>query len=455
MSQGSEIWTPAAVQLLQDAYRSVDPLMTDERFAQDVLRIATRTLYNWRTRPETKLRSVVQRELSRALIAAPPEVVERFRALQYPAADRASSATSATENLTVYPAALDGAVAVLTSLADPSTGLVDYRPSDLAATVLDWLTSSIGQPTGDSDGGRLTAGDVTQIRTMISAIDTIERTVGGAECRATAQRYLHTVALPMLQREVESQARSELFSAVAELCEIVGWMHYDAGQHGTGQAYFTQALRLTREVGDDALSAYLMTTVAHQALHLGEPAAALRVARAGRTVAESAGSPHVLVEADLLVARSHAALGQVKDATVALQHAERSYERSAASGARAWEPQWDDVMFASHAGTCWSDVGNFKEARRLLMHVWDSSAGRPRRLIYSAAELGIAAVRGGEVDLACQHGHDVLALREKVDSSRTQENLDRLAYELRPFRTTGVVREFFDASGLDPESATK
>jgi tetratricopeptide (TPR) repeat protein len=454
MKQGAEIWTPAAVQLLQDAYRSVDPLMTDEKFAQDVLRIAPRTLYNWRARPETKLRSVVQRELSRALIAAPPEVAARFRALRYPA-HNAAGATVASENLTVYPAALDEAVAALTSLADPSAEFTQYRPGDLAATVLDWLTSSTGQPTVASDGGRVTAGDVAQIRTMISAIDTIERTVGGAECRATAQRYLHKVALPLLHREVESQARSELFSAVAELSEIVGWMHYDAGQHGTGQAYFTQALRLTREVGDDALSAYLMTTIAHQALHLGEPAAALRVARAGRTVAESAGSPHVLVEADLLVARSHAALGQAADATAALQSAERSYEQSESSGARTWEPQWDDVMFASHAGTCWSNIGNFKEARRLLKHVWDSSAGRPRRLIYSAAELGIAAVRGGEVDLACQHGHDLLALREKVDSSRTQENLDRLADELRSFRTTGVVREFFDASGLDLESATK
>jgi hypothetical protein len=197
-----------------------------------------------------------------------------------------------------------------------------------------------------------------------------------------------------------------------------------------------------------------MTSIAHQALHLGEPTEALRVAKIGRNVAESANSPHVLVEADLLVARSHAALGQAGDATAALQRAEHSYERSEAAGARAWEPQWDDVMFASHDGTCWSDVGNFKEARRLPTHVWDSSSDRPRRLIYSAAELGIAAAREGEIDLACQHGEDVVTLRDNVDSNRTQQNLDRLAVELRPFRSARVVREFFDANGLDLEGAT-
>lgn len=458
MNPREEIWTPATVQVFQDAYRAVHPLMTDEEFAQDVLRIATRTLYNWRSRPETKLRSVVQRELSRALIAAPPEVVERFRAMQYPSdggPPGPEDSVGPSQAPTSYPAALEGAITVLASLADPSAELTNYRPGDLANTVLDWLTTSIGQATGGTEGGRVTAGNVAQVRTMISAIDTIERTVGGAECRATAQRYLHKVALPMLHQEVESQARNDLFSAVAELCEVVGWMFYDAGRQGIGQAYFTQALRLTREVRDDALSAYLMTSISHQALHLSEPAAALRVAKAARNVAESARSPHVLVEADLLVARSHAALGQAGDATAALRRAEHSYERSEAAGARAWEPQWDDVMFASHAGTCWSDIGNFKEARRLLTHVWESSADRPRRLIYSAAELGIAAAREGEVDLACQHGEDVVALRINVDSNRTQQNLDRLADELRPYGKSSVVRDFFDASGLKLEGATR
>ncbi|MFI5708966.1 hypothetical protein [Kribbella sp. NPDC051620] len=456
MTAREEIWTPATVQVLQNAYRSVFPLMTDEEFAQDVLRIAPRTLYNWRSRPETKLRSVVQRELSRALIAAPPEVVERFRAMQYPTDGRSGSVTlaaNAGQNPTVYPAALEGAISVLGSLADPAAEHMTYRPGDLAATVLDWLTSSTGQAMAGADGSRVTAGNVVQIRTMISAIDTIERTVGGAECRATARRYLHAVALPMLHREVESHARTDLFSAVAELCEVVGWMYYDAGRHGVGQSYFTQALRLTREVGDDALSAYLMTSIAHQALHLGESAEALRVAKIGRNVAEYANSPHVLVEADLLVARSHAALGQAGDATAALQRAEHSYERSEAGGARAWEPQWDEIMFASHAGTCWNDLGNTKEARRHLSQVWEGSGGRPRRRIYSAAELGIAATREGELELACHYGTEIVALTDNVDSSRAHRHLERLSVKLKPFLNTRVVRDFFDQCGLNSEGA--
>ncbi|WP_329484953.1 hypothetical protein OG555_11595 [Kribbella sp. NBC_01484] len=362
---------------------------------------------------------------------------------------------AAGHSLTTYPSGLDAAVTILESLAEPSAERAVYRPEDLAATVLDWPTSAVGQAIATTDSGRVTSGNVEQVRTMISAIDTIERRAGGAECRATASRYLHEIALPMLQREIETNARSELFSVVAELCEIVVWMYYDAGRHGFGQAYFTQALRLAREVGDDALSAYLMTSITHQALHVGQAAAALRVAKAARNVAESAGSPQVLVEADLLVARSHSALGAVRDATSALHSAEQSYERIQTAEPRAWEPQRDEIMFASHAGTCWNDLGNTKEARRHLNQVWEGSGDRPRRRIYSAAELGIAAAREGELELACHYGTEIISLRDHVDSNRARRHLARLAAKLRPFMNTYVVRDFFDQSGLNPEGAAK
>lgn len=454
MELQSEVWTPATVQVLQDAYRTVVPTLTDEEFAQDVLRIAPRTLYNWRNRPQTRLRRDVQKELSRALANAPVAVVERFREMR-PAPATVSPSADAGHSLTVYPSGLDVAVTILQNLAEPAAETVAYRPEDLAATVLDWLTSAVGQAVASTDASRVTSADVLQVRTMISAIDTIERRAGGAECRATARRYLHDVALPMLQREIEGHSRSDLFSAVAELCEIVGWMYYDAGQHGMGQAYFTQALRLAREVGDYALSAYLMTSITHQALHVGQAGAALRVAKAARNVAESARSPQVLVEADLLVARSHARLGAVREATAALHQAEQSYEQIQSAEPRAWEPQWDEIMFASHAGTCWNDLGNTKEARRHLTQVWEGSGDRPRRRIYSAAELGIAATREGELELACHYGVEILSLTDNVDSTRARRHLDRLTAKLKPFITTHVVREFFDQSGLNPEGAAK
>src|SRR6266498_56023 len=169
MDLQGEVWTPATVQLLQDAYRAVIPTMTDEEFAQDVLRIAPRTLYNWRSRPQTKLRRDVQRELSRAPADAPTAVAEQFREMR-PLPGATVTATDAGHALTAYPSGLDAAVTILDSLAEPSAERVAYRPEDLAATVLDWLTSAVGQAVATTDGRRVTSGNVEPVRTMIYAI---------------------------------------------------------------------------------------------------------------------------------------------------------------------------------------------------------------------------------------------------------------------------------------------
>ena len=212
-------------------------------------------------------------------------------------------------------------------------------------------------------------------------------------------RYLHDVCVADAPKRDRDALLDRIFSLCCgwSLCEIVGLDVLLQRRTATawGQAYFTQALRLAREVGDYALSAYLMTSITHQALHVGQAGSALRVAKAARNVAEFL--PVVRRSSLRLTswsARSHCTCSE-QSATRPPHStkAEQSYELIQSAEPRAWEPQWDEIMFASHAGTCWNDLGNTKEARRHLTQVWEGSGDRPRRRIYSAAELGIAATR--------------------------------------------------------------
>ncbi|GAB3939325.1 hypothetical protein GCM10029976_055310 [Kribbella albertanoniae] len=87
--------------------------------------------------------------------------------------------------------------------------------------------------------------------------------------------------------------------------------------------------------------------------------------------------------------------------------------------------------------------------------VRDASVDRPRRRIYAATQLGMAAAREGELELACRYGHEVVMLRDNIDSRRAHEHINRLASKLRPFSATPVVRDFFEQSGLNPESSNQ
>lgn len=438
MARERELWTPQRVLALQSAFRDVDPLMTDERFAQDVLRVAPRSLYLWKRRPGMQLRPATQRALTDALGSAPPEVVARF--------DELTSGLAASRPTSLEPGSNHyrfGLVETLSALGatENETYATPYDPSQLAGAILDWISTPKLQEPGSSP---VNASDVEHVRATTRALDSIERTMGGADCRRTATRFLHDIALPLLNSPHPDGAHAELFSAVAELGEVVGWMAYDAGEHGIAQFYFTHSLRLTRESGDDALAAYLMTSLTHQALFVDNPRDALRISTTAVDVAQSAGNFQVVAESELLSARALAQLGDTRAGSAALTRAERAFLRREHSISRPWASQWNETIFASHAGTTWLRLGNTEKARGLMRGVWDASSRHPRRRVYAGAELGIAAARAGDVDEAAQMARRILPLVVKIDSKRARHHLGRLVNELTPHSATTLVQEVLE-----------
>ncbi len=61
----------------------------------------------------------------------------------------------------------------------------------------------------------------------------------------------------------------ELFSAVADLASVAGWMTHDAGRSPEGQRYLLLGLRAAAEAGDIAPAAPLLNCLSRVANHLG------------------------------------------------------------------------------------------------------------------------------------------------------------------------------------------
>lgn len=428
-------WMPNRVFALQEAYRAHNPLLTHEQFAQDILNVAPRSLYLWKVRPGTSLRPGTQRALDAALRNAPPAVVARFHDLVAgrppdPARSRDSQIA------TTYSFGLSDTLRLLGEISRQSATGIQYLPDNLAATVLDWIAS----PRRTSLSLTIDDQDVDHIRETTRALDAIERTIGGPGCRSTATNFLRDVALPMLNAHHETAVHSDLFSAVAELCELIGWMAYDAGDLGLAQASFTHALRLAREAGDDALAAFLMTSLSHQALFAGHARHALRLASAASQVAGSANQAQVVAEGELLSARALAQLGEKREGVAALARAEHAFDRQADAPDRSWLAQWDETIFSSHSATVWLTLGKATEARRLMQRVWDTSLRHPRRRIYAGAELGIASLHTGDLDEAVTMAESLLPTLSASDSWRSRHHYKRLVSEIARRSTPQMVK---------------
>lgn len=442
-------WTASRASALHKAYRQIHPDVSDEQFAQRILGIAPRTLYNWQKAPATELRPSTQRLLNRFYRSLDPAVKQRFwRALEergdplaLRSADKgASEGAGLGTQATIYQPSLEQALAILEQQSTKPPRKESIDPRLFVDAAIDWLVNPV-ESIDISAARNVSASVVEEIRKTTSALDRIERHVGGPHCRSVAVEYLRKRVLPILHENQKATVRRGLFSAAAALCELIGWMSYDAEEHRTAATYFVQGLRLAREADDTAYGAFLLTSMSHQALHLKNPRQALRLAQLARDRSEHVNNPSVLTEACLLEARAYAELGDRKGGTSALLRADKSFGLAMPEDSPEWAKAWDGVLFASHAGTCWVNLGDAEEARRAMTVVWNASQDQPRRRVYSAVQLARAALLSGNLDEAYELGNSALDTIGTTSSQRSRTQIRNLLGHLHPFSTEPLIRE--------------
>ena len=88
---------------------------------------------------------------------------------------------------------------------------------------------------------------------------------GGGHVRRGLLEFFRTQVVPELHAAHPTPVRREIFSAAAELAQILGWSAYDAGRRPAAIRYFIQVLRLAEEGEDQLMGARLLANLSHQA----------------------------------------------------------------------------------------------------------------------------------------------------------------------------------------------
>lgn len=78
-----------------------------------------------------------------------------------------------------------------------------------------------------------------------------------------------------------------LYLSVANLAQLAGWMHFDAGEVGCAQRYFLLGLRAARSGGDEACAVNILGMLAYQSAHSQQPTEAVRMAEAAKHAART------------------------------------------------------------------------------------------------------------------------------------------------------------------------
>jgi hypothetical protein len=353
-----------------------------------------------------------------------------------------------------------GAIEQVCELWRSDVGRRDFLSgSTVAASALvepsrDWLITRPDQGVARNGGPRVGASDVEAVKATTQALTELDHRFGSGHVRPVVVHYLNSVVSGLLAGSYRESVGRELFSAVARLTELAGYMAVDTGQPGLAQRYYIQALRLAQAAGDRAYGGYILAaSMSHLAASLGNPREIAQLARA----AQEGARGHVTATAEAMFhaaeARGHALLGDARTFAAAAAQALDAMERSVPDEDPQWITHFDHAYLADELAHCHRDLGQAEPAaRRAKEALAAHPAGRTRRRAIDLLLLADAQVQQREVEAACDTANQAVSLLSGLRSNRGEEYLDDFRRRLEPFSAEPVVREFH-ARVAEPEAA--
>ncbi|MFE7772409.1 regulator [Streptomyces sp. NPDC057445] len=300
--------------------------------------------------------------------------------------------------------------------------------------------------TDRAPGQKVTTGDISALRSVGELFRTLDQAYGGGHARQALVRYLEHEAEPMLRGTYGETTGRQLFAAAADLTRLAGWTSYDIAAHGLAQRYFVQALRLAQAAGDRLYGAYVLVTMARQAVYLSHGREAVQLTRVAQQGVGSSAPPTVQALLHAVEARGHGVLGEVRACTASLVRAERALEAARpGDDVPHWARFFDEAQLADEFGHCHRDLQQYRAA---VQHAERSlqlrAPGYARSRLFCRVVLASARLGLGELDQACVLGAEAAQQASEMRSARAADYIRDFERRLEPYRDAAAVRGYRD-----------
>lgn len=334
---------------------------------------------------------------------------------------------------------------------NPPEGDNVRRRQLLHAAGAELATAIVDRPaTGSTASGPITGkrtigmADVETVRKANNMFGRLNSKFGGGHSRAQANAFLTSTADPMIRHGSYTEAvRMELFSATAELYQLIGWMAYDTGQASIGRRYFRDGLRLCQEAGNDALAALTWGAMSFEAHFAGAAEEAVDLALAAQHVAKKAAIGPLRSRAAVMEAQGLALQGDKAGCVAALRKAEQEFFRPGRD-VPSWLGYFDEACLAAMFAFAFRDLRLPEEAERFARSSLEAVDGYERGRLLRTAVLAGSLADQRRVDEACATAMLAVNMAGSIRSTVTGAHLTDVARRLTPFRATVEVRELYE-----------
>jgi len=319
--------------------------------------------------------------------------------------------------------------------ADPSetellsgTGLLDaVRP---------WLHLEPGELPRPERPGKIGLADVEKIRATTAAFRTWDNQHGGGLSRDAVVAQLKATTELLHHGRMSDAVGRELFSAVADLSSVAGWMTHDAGRSPEGQRYLLLGLRAAAEAGDTALAAHLLNCLSRVAGHLGRTDDALEMVQLAQYGTRKLPAGRLKAVLAALEARSHAITGDLSSFHRAAGTAADGLAAANADNDPEWVQWFDPAEYYATIGIAHLLAARHQPGlvRTAITMIETAIPLRPPERARSRAfdHIGLARahVLAGQLDAADSAVATAIQIADGVASTRLADRMSELDAQL-------------------------
>jgi hypothetical protein len=290
---------------------------------------------------------------------------------------------------------------------------------------------------------RVGMADVGQVRAMTALYESCLSRHGGGGLQVGLAAFADRSAR-LLDGRYTDLVEPRLHQAVADVRQLAGWAHFDAGAHRRANAQWRLATVSAQRAGDATLLAKLGYNRSRQHRHLGRPADAVATIREARAAAAGKVTPTVESMLGMEEAVSLAMLGDPHGALAAVRRAEDAF----ANRNPADDPQWawffDSAELAVQTGEVhrWLAQRDPRHAEAALNHSMRAitSYGRADVVKRALTQVSLASEHAlvGDPARAVVEGREALAAAAELQSRRLLDRLASLPADLAKHRAVNV-----------------
>ncbi len=308
-----------------------------------------------------------------------------------------------------------------------------------------WLVAEPPQSVQVTAGRRIGAGMVDTVARRVAQLRRVDDYLAGRDLRPLVEQEMRATAALLRDAAYTDPVGRALLAAVAELCQLAGWVTADAGAPDDAARYLALGVHAAHAAGDRPTAANLVSTLSYQVANVGDPHEAVLLARSASSGARGhAGAATRALLAER-VAWAHARAGERRHTERALAAVEAEYDRRRPADDPEWVYWLSPDEITVMAGRCYVELGEPHRAIPRLADVlsrYDTRQARETALYTSW--LADAHLLAGDLDEAAALAGRTLELSTSVGSSRGDDRVSLLHSRLAPHRTVPAVRTFLD-----------